>query len=315
MDEVINETDKFNSLIKNYTVELCRFDYNGFLGFKDILSDLYFLDQANNDNVFDMANKLYELEKIVRRIYKKDFYKFITEFMKWSETKTKYMLAIGSKVIHGGFIKNYDRYSYSQLIEMLPCCNLEYKWILVNIDPDMTCRQIRDVVKSKIKQTTSDEKDKTDDVFDDSEDSANERTVTITKLKRVVCEAVEKFKYARQDVNIVFSDMLERLDIDTDGVIDLDNYLSEDQEKRNVAEIQKPLDKYYAVKYMVGEFVYGQTPAKNWRKTEITNISIYTNNYVYHTKNGRAYSELELMSEEEYQNYLLESVDDGKKAI
>lgn len=117
---------------------------------KNFIKIGYELDYIKTTGLFRYAHKPGEHYVVYNQFNTDSFTDFVRDYFGFSKTTTKNLIAIHNRFSLKGFdgrcLEEYEPYSYSQLVEMLPLSNEE----IVKVNPEMSIREIREIKKSLI---------------------------------------------------------------------------------------------------------------------------------------------------------------------
>ena len=257
----------------------------------------------------------------------KNFFELCERAFQLGTSSIKNYIAIYDYIIMPGKPQNYNEYGYSQLVATLPLhttCFTRYNSdmpdvsdILDTIKPTLSVRRIKDIVKDyiELRNKKPEEKPTQSKVSIEEEEDETELVASITRSQvlKVFKEAIEKFKYHRQDVNVVSKFVLDKLDINCD-IFDFANYSADGVDVVNITPSVNQIDSVNKVvksfKFDIDDKVYLRYKNGNFVESEVLFISIHSEVIYYNCRKGKngqqGYKADEVYSEDEKQAIELE---------
>lgn len=221
-----------------------------------------------NQSFWELNKSIVLLKSVIESILKlkpKDFYSYIDKRFKLCRTTTKNHLKLYEMCIKEGRIINYERFTYSQLVEMSKFKN---KFNLNDIDETWSVLKIKEFRNNKEKPVQSKVEDDSNKVEENYKGQ-----VSFMAIRSVSKKLLERFKYNKQDVSTIIFDLFQELNISTDGIMS--------------SIIQADEYKPYEIKYNVGDIVYWKDARGKYIKSVVLSIHIFENEISYSIRIGK----------------------------
>lgn len=233
----------------------------------------------------------------------KNFYELCERAFQLGTSSIKNYIAIYDHIIMIGAPQNYNEYGYSQLVSILPlhttCFNFynsdmpSVSDILDTIKPTLSVRRIKEIVKDyiELRNNKKEEEPTKSKVSIEDEEEEVELVASITRgqILKVFKEAIEKFKYKRQDVNVVSKYVLDNLDINCD-IFDFSTYSSENIDVVNIVPSINQIDSVNKIvksfKFDVDDKVYLLYKNGKFVQSEVLFISVHSDVTYYQCRKG-----------------------------
>ncbi len=285
---------------------------------------------SDNDKctVFYKAHFFNDLKKYVNSNNEesfKGFYDICEKAFQLGTSSIKNYIAIYNNIIVPGEPQNYNEYGYCQLVALLPlfttCFTRGGTWCasvsetLEGINPSLSVRAIKEIVKAYVELRTDkiEEKPaKASKITDDDDDEDISDNISSTLILNTFKKTIEKFKYARQDVNVVSKFILDGIGLACD-FLDFTSYSSDNIDVVPIND-QLQLSSVNTVtksfKFDVADKVYLLYKSGKFVESEVLSISIHESCIYYNCRRGQSsqqgYKADDVYSEAEKQAILLE---------
>ena len=290
---------------------------------------------ADNDKltVFHKSKMLRTLKYQISYLNKEKlikFYEVCDNALKMGESTVKNYIAIYEHILIRDKYARFLDFGYSQLVAVLPVLTTNFQSftsahltvdeILLKITSDMSVRRIKEIVKEYIESRTDAKPEKIDsseiDIDEDDEEQA--KKISSTLIINAFKHAIEKFKYKRQDVNVITKFVLDNIELDCD-FLDINDYskfddiIAQDAGNDSANKIQKTFS------FDVGDKVFLRNKNGKFVESYVINMTVYSNFIYYCCRRGEQGSQScladDVFSESEMEYFVLNNITGNKSKL